>query len=861
MALRRAINSGNWSSPTTWENSNVPNTGDDIEIMTRVTVVFDIPQFNGGSLTLNEFSALLFPTTNSEKFLSFNTITLKEGAMIDLTANPLNDAGFIHINTSNLDLAQTASWFGSLWKSSRRNNFMHGEWGLVVANEVPNGSTTVTLTPLPFYSVKSNLAAYCINKTIYFAKNDEIVTRTITNAIWDGSNLQLTVSSPLPAINAGTKALIFPDPFSSHVFLLADSVPPHFSVAAHSLRINNSPTTSLYAESCLIVDSSVARVTGKGVWFADFRNNPSNKVQQIRSSSLALADISSINYSVFATRLTIEYSPNGATNTIIWADTMKISLPHPVCGQNVNLRTNFLAGYLYLSATNFSISAYQLDLIQLSWEATFDPTNVQISLGNDITPSKIANEPLWSEFLSYLQAYTNSAGKGKIEIKKLGKMHLLRANYETKELIAYHAELRPNKLLLPTTLREEDTVWGLAYTSSFDRGNFERLAWGMILEKDLERVQGSQPVISSIFTGKEITLQPGVPDFEVLESPYDACSISLGQRGRVWFFKETQLTSPFSEPWVWLDGDYLRFHAPATSATMPHLPVKVAAVEETKPIAWRWHAEQPNEYAEIKHFVSEYHPVFHAAIFLRQSQKGWQCKGIIWKFPTIDQNNYPIKETLTLPTLTVLGRENRALGISCYTFIVEDGVLRRISFQDNLLSDWLNDPMPSPIPVVVERTNFTPTNAQLLLGETVPQLVFYDGTQEIILDLTYRFSEYEKIVLKSREEVLRMFAGSLRAKVVLTGTQTTGEWKTNEQMAVTCIVVSGRGRVYFWDWTEGTRSPSNESDVAAARLILEVNSTTPTVAFYAPIFLPRGLYIAATKESTDPYLAVFVYGD
>jgi hypothetical protein len=149
------------------------------------------------------------------------------------------------------------------------------------------------------------------------------------------------------------------------------------------------------------------------------------------------------------------------------------------------------------------------------------------------------------------------------------------------------------------------------------------------------------------------------------------------------------------------------------------------------------------------------------------------------------------------------------------------------------------------------------------LSQDIPRLTFYDGTQERVLLLDRTFVEYEKIALKSMSEVIQMFAANLKARLVLTGSATSGNYKSasTEKFAVTCIVVTGRGTVYFWDWVSGTRDPSNSDDLAQTKLVIEVNSTTPTVVTFTPIMFPMGLYIEARKAATDPFLGVYVYSD
>jgi hypothetical protein len=49
--------------------------------------------------------------------------------------------------------------------------------------------------------------------------------------------------------------------------------------------------------------------------------------------------------------------------------------------------------------------------------------------------------------------------------------------------------------------------------------------------------------------------------------------------------------------------------------------------------------------------------------------------------------------------------------------------------------------------------------------------------------------------------------------------------------------------------------------LAQTKLVIEVNSTTPTVVTFTPIMFPMGLYIEARKAASDPFLGVYVYSD
>ena len=866
MAIRRAIQSGNWSSSSTWENGQIPTTGDDVIITTGVTVTFDIASFSGGNLELEPYAALVFPTTNTERTMTWSgNITLQAHAIVDVANGDVFGKEFIQINSANIVMDDTAIWFGSLARSPRRHNLSQAEWGLTVISAT---STQLALKPANFYTVNPDLVSLLVGKNVYIALDNSLVSRTISAASWDGTNeiLTLTVSSALPTIPAGVSCLIVPDPLSTHVYLNVTSVTsPTINLAAHTVCISNAPNLNILGDGIIVVDTVANKVSGRNIWFNDFRTNPTTKIKSIQANAVAICDISPIAYDILATRLSFEGMYGGfASAPLIIANFTKIKRNQPLSGTSFQILTETFEGYLALNGSEFIFETKQATISQLSWGSSFNPTRCKIRVGSEQYNSSVAQEFDWFGFLHFLAQQDVGNYDGFIEFRNFGDMRLLRANYRGHEFVIYHNQLRPLKIDVPTTLRHATTLWGKAETSFTKIGEGDRiLAWGMLWGKDFRNIEATPPTCEATLTGRVINLQTGRPDFEVLEGVGDNCIITLPSAGQFWLFNEVDLYSAslFSEPWIYEQSNgYIGFHTPATSATLSQLKTLVAQTHEEKPFGWRWQAAHPNDLAEIRHFVSRYDPNYYATVFLFYSQKGWECHAVIWK---LDASTVPVRKTMTYPTLTVISPENIAFGVTCHTFVRENTNLRRLSFQVNLFDDWHDYPVPTSIPVTVRYTNFSPTNAQLDLTQANPMLTFYDGAQYVVLLLDQIFVEYEKIALKSISEVIEMFAANLRAKVVLTGTTTSGNYKSNatDKFAITCIVVSGRGTVYFWDWTQGTRDPSNPSDLAQTKLVIEVNQNTPTVVAFTPIMFPMGLYIEARKASTDPFLGVYVYSD
>ena len=868
MALRRAIQDGNWSSSSTWEYGQVPQAGDDVVITEGVTVTFDITSFSGGNLTLEPYSVLQFPATAIQRSMTWSgSIALHPHAAIE--GNPMGEE-FVVISCTTLTVDETASWFGSLKYSPRRNNLGAGEWGLTVATSVPSGATQVTLRPASFYGINPNLVPFLVGKSLYIALDSSLHSNTISSASWNSSTETLTVntSSPLPSVPEGVSCLILPDPFSTHVYLTATSVTsPTINLAAHTVRIVNDTDLNIFGDGIIVFDTVANKVSGRNIWFCDFRASPTTKVASIQANAVAVADTSAITYNIMATRIGFEGIFGGFSSApLIIADILKIKRNHALSGSGFQITSKSFSGYLNLNGSSFTFEAKQADITQLSWGSSFDPTNCQVSVGSEQFPSTLATTFDWQSFISFLASRDGTGYKGLIEFRNFGRMRLLRANYVGHEFVLYHDDFQPLKIEVPLTFRHAEVHWGKAEKSFAKIGKEgEIIAWGMLWEKDFRNVEASPPTCEATLTGKVVTIDPARPDFEVLEGHGDVCLVTLppSNSGRFWLLNETKLTIPsnFTEPWVYDAGDgYIGFHTPATSATLSQLKTAVAKTENEKPLGWRWQATYPNDLAEIQHFVSRYDANYYAAVFLILSQKGWKCHAIIWN---LGAGVTPVRKTMTYPSLTVISPENIALGITCHAFIQEGTTLRRLAFQANIFDDWHDYPLPSPIPVTVEHTNFLPTSITLDLSQDIPRLTFYDGTQERVLLLDRTFVEYEKVALKSMSEVIQMFAANLKARLVLTGSATSGSYKSpsTEKFAVTCIVVTGRGTVYFWDWVSGTRDPSNPSDLAQTKLVIEVNSTTPTVVAFTPIMFPMGLYIEARKAASDPFLGVYVYSD
>jgi hypothetical protein len=868
MALRRAIRDGNWSSSSTWENGQVPQTGDDVVIRQGVTVTFDITSFSGGVFILEPYSTLQFPATAAQRSMTWSgSITLQPHSAIE--GNPMGEE-FVTISCNSLSVHETASWFGSLKYSPRRNNLGGGEWGLTVAAPVSSGATQITLRPASFYSINPNLVSFLAGKSLYIALDSGLHSNTISSASWNSATGILTVntSSSLPSIPAGVSCLIVPDPFSTHVYLTTNSVTnPTINLAAHTARIVNDTDLNIFGDGIIVFNTVANKVSGRNIWFCDFRTSPTTKVASIQANAVAVADTSAITYNVMATRISFEGIYGGFSSApLIIADILKIKRNHALSGSGFQIIAESFSGYLNLNGSSFTFEAKQADITQISWGSSFNPTNCRIVVGSERFPSTLATAFDWQSFISFLVSRDGTGYKGIIEFRNFDKMRLLRANYVGHEFVLYHDDFQPLKVEVPLTFRHTEVHWGKAEKSFTKIGEEGKIiAWGMLWEKDFRNVEASPPTCEATLTGNAVTISPARPDFEVLEGQGDVCPVTLPSpnSGRFWLLNEVNLTVPsnFVEPWVYdAGGGYIGFHTPATSATLSQLKTAVAKTENEKPLGWRWQATYPNDLAEIQHFVSRYDANYYAAVFLILSQKGWKCHAILWN---LGAGVTPVRKTMTYPSLTVISPENIALGITSHAFIREGTTLRRLAFQANIFDDWHDYPLPSPIPVTVEHTNFSPTSVTLDLSQDIPRLTFYDGTQERVLLLDRTFVEYEKIALKSMSEVIQMFAANLKARLVLTGSATSGNYKSaaTDKFAVTCIVVTGRGTVYFWDWVSGTRDPSNPSDLAQTKLVIEVNSTTPTVVTFTPIMFPMGLYIEARKAASDPFLGVYVYSD
>jgi hypothetical protein len=873
MPARRAINSGNWSSPSTWEAGAVPSSGDDVIITNGVSVTFDITDFTGGALTLEPYALLLFPTTNVERRMTWSgAVNLQPNTVVDVADGDVFGSEFLSISASVLSIDETATWFGSLSQSPRRTNLNSGEWGLTVVFPTPAGATQLILQPATFYTINPLLVPLLTGKTLFIALDDDLVSRTISSATWDDIQrvLTVTLSDPLPAVPSGVSCLLAPDPFSTHVHLILDSVAaPRIDLAAHTVQVSNGPDLTIFGDGLIVINTTAKKVSGRNIWFNDFRSEPSSKITSLQANAVAVCDTTPINYNILATRIGIEGIYAGfSSSPIIVCDFLKIKRNHALSGSTFHISSQTFDGYLNLNGSAFVLVTNQANLLGLSWGPSFNPTSCLIKVGSEQTSSSLADDTFdWFAFLDFL-AFQDGAGfDGRIEFRNFGEMKAFVANYRSHEFVIYHDKLRPLKIDIPMTLRQTKVRWGQAKKPYWKQGQEGgTVAWGMLWEKDPRNIEADPPTCEATFTGNVVSLLPGRPDFEVLEKHGDICTITLPSTnsGRFWLFNETVIREAgnFCEPWIYKEeaSGYIGFHTPATSATLTQHKIWVATTESAKPVGWRWQATYPNDLAEIRHFVSQYDRNYYAAVFLTYSQKGWQCHAILWKLePTAE----PIRKTMTSPSLTVISPSNIAFGITCHAFIRETTTIRRLTFQMNLFNGWNDYPTPSPIPVTIKYTNFSPQNAFLDLSQDIPRLVFYDGTFEQILILDQIFVEYEKIALKSISEVIRMFAANLKAKLILTGTDTAGNYKSDptDKFAVTCIVVSGRGKVYFWDWVSGTRDPNNPSHLQQTRLVIEVNETTPTVVSFTPMMFPVGLYIEARKDATAPFLGVYVYSD
>jgi hypothetical protein len=792
--------------------------------------------------------------------------------MIDLQNSDVFGKEFISITSSTIDLDETASWFGSLIQSPRRNNLGWGEWGLTVSSSTPNGATQIAIRPTPFYSIDPSIVSLLAGKTLFIALDNTLVSKTISSATWDSTQRVLTVSvsDPLPNIPAGVSCLLVPDPFSTHVYLTTNSITaPRIDLAAHTVQVSNDPDLTIFGDGLIVVNTTARKVSGRNIWFNDFRPATPAKITSLQANAVAVCDTTPISYNIIATKVGIEGIYAGfSSSPIIACDFLKIKRNHALSGSTFHISSETLDGYLNLNGSAFALVTNQANLLGLAWGSSFDPTSCLISIGSERTPSSLADSNFdWFAFLDFLAQHDGSGFGGWIRFLNFGEMKSLIADYRRHEFVIYHDKLRPLKIDIPTTLRHAKVQWGQAKMSYWKQGqNGRAIAWGMLWEKDFRNIGADPPVCEATHTGNTLTLSSGRPDFEVLEGRGDICTITLPSpnSGRFWLFNEIAIREAgnFREPWVYKTeaADYIGFHTPATSATLTQHKVWVTTTENVKPAGWRWQATYPSDLAEIRHFVSRYDRNYYAAVFLAYSQRGWQCHAILWR---LEPTTEPIRRTMTHPSLTVISPSNIAFGITCQAFTRETTTIRRLAFQMNLLSGWNDHPAPSPIPVTIKYTNFSPQNAFLDLSQDKPQLAFYDGTLEQVLILDEIFVEYEKIALKSISEVIRMFAANLKAKLILTGTDTAGNYKSDptDKFAVTCIVVSGRGKVYFWDWVSGTRDPNNPSHLQQTRLVIEVNETTPTVVSFTPMMFPVGLYIEARKDATAPFLGVYVYSD
>lgn len=868
MPLRRAIRSGLWSQPATWEGNAVPQSGDDILIVPGVSVTFNIASFNGSSLTLQEGSSLKFLPSHV-CFLSFNNVTLASSSEVDIITIPgENDNGFIDfVVNQKLHIESGAVWFGNAALSPRISNFFSGEWGLTVKLDTPPNSTQLQVVPSESYTIRPALVPLLTNRTLIIAGRNTLTSHRITAASFSNETLSLTVSPAIPIqLHAGDRCLIVPDPFSTHINLaLTNLTVPHLAVSAATIQITNSPTVSLFVGHGIVWNTTVGTIKGRSFFYVDTRNS-GTQPKQISATKLNICETRSISYDIAAEKITIEHIGGNISNATIVCHELFIATPRTLQGNNFNANCELLRGYLSLGFRNCSLKATRLNLETIEWTPEFDPSTSTIQLGNENDLSTVNTEPNWEQFISDLLSPSFGGRTGYIEIINCGSLHRLKADYARRDFTIYLKTYKPCLLDTPYPLRTaKDFQWGRPLQHGSKSSKSVPYAFGALWEKDESAITSSEPPsFFSPHTGKEVFLLPGKPHYEVLENASQTVTYKLPSAGRFWFFNERHLQSIGDEPWVIKENDELRVITPATSSSMEFLAVKTHfPVSEFVAKGWRWKYTMDEDLCEVAYYLTKPSSRIFAAIILRQFSKGWQCKGLFWQFPTIDNNNHPATCILSRPTLSAIGKYGATLGLTYYTYVKVDNNWTRLAFRDDLLSDWKEKPIPTPIPVEVSLSNFNIHTARLHLNTNHPFVEVYDGTTLLTIEVDEYNREYEKIFIKSKAEVNKMFAANLRARLIITGSATTGEFKSspNDKFAIVFIAVSGRGRVVFWDWTNGTYDPNNNNHLALAKLIVEVNSTSPTVMEYSPIMFPMGLYIVGTKAANDPYLAVFVYSD
>lgn len=854
MALRRAIRSGNWSSPSTWEGGNVPTTGDSITITRGVIVTFDVTSFSGDSMTVEDFAFLLFPLSG-QRSLQLNNLSVASTGGLDLADTPTeSDTGFITLRVSNsLTWSEQPTWFGLASLSPRVKNLDEGMWGWVFASDASAGNTTVYLKPLPHFLVFPNLVSLLGGKNILIPTASQLLTIGVSSAVWNETTgiLTVTLSSSLPeAIPAGRRCHFYPDPLSSYV----------------GVELNQLNLTSLSLDGVcwkFQVGGSSVFMFGRG-----FVNIVSGLLSGIVGLNICIATAGDFSFSAYGDKISIEHIGGSVVNTSLNSSVLSLFSLRPLSGSNFSIRTDKLEGNFSLGEVRGKIEAKELQLKTFTWDVTKDPSHAILRLGSDNISSSVESDVDWEDFLSYLASSSWTGKDGLVEIRNVGSLSLLLADFGTKDFAIYTQEFKPCKLDIQWSLRHDDIVWGKPLGNVIVKRAMEPpVAFGLVWEKGEDVAQSLEtPSVQSTITGRTVELVAGTPDFEVLPTATHYVGVNLPTAGRVWLLPQRRLDDMLSAPWLRPNAaeDEVGFHSPATSATLTGLllPLRKASPQR-QAVGWRWKSLY-TDIVRFDYYISRQEGQDYAAVVLRRSAKGWQCKGIVWRFAQINNENYPCRRLLSRPSLTVLDPENYAFGLAYYTYVVENGQPKRLSFQDNVYSDWKDDPTPSEIPVEIAVTNIsTIQSAYLILSGQFPVFQFYDGNNIITLEMKHYWTEFEKFLLKSPAEVNQMFAANLKARLVVTGTGTSGRFKSDpkDKFAITCIVVSGRGTAYFWDWSPVNRDPSNASHLEEAKLIIEVNANNPCVVAYTPAMFPMGMEIVATKASTDPYIGVFVYAD
>lgn len=111
MPVRRVVASGKWSSPSTWENGNIPQNGDDVQHGSAYTVILDTNTAQLNSYTLD--GALLLQNTGG---VTLQTASLSGRGVIDIDrlTNPqgatINPCYIIGLGSAPLALHSLSSF-------------------------------------------------------------------------------------------------------------------------------------------------------------------------------------------------------------------------------------------------------------------------------------------------------------------------------------------------------------------------------------------------------------------------------------------------------------------------------------------------------------------------------------------------------------------------------------------------------------------------------------------------------------------------------------------------------------------------------------------------------------------------------